>query len=170
MSQANRSWWNVIPRTAKIIAAVLYVIAFPLIRFGLETDQDMRQWLAWQKMLFSLGIPFVGVLLILLLGFVYGDAKRRGMRYAMWTVIAALMPYALGVILYFVVREPLLISCPTCHALAQRGFAFCPKCGTALTCFCTKCGRAVEPGWSHCAYCGMSQGNSMGQTGQLPSA
>lgn len=167
MSQANGSWWNVIPRTAKIIAAVLYVIAFPLIRFGLETDQDMRQWLAWQKMLFSLGIPFVGALCILLLGFVYGDGKRRGMRYAMWTVIAALMPYALGIILYFVVREPLLVPCPTCQTRAQRGFAFCPKCGTALTRFCTKCGRAVEPGWSHCAYCGASQGTS---TGQLPPA
>ena len=155
MNQPN-GFWKVVPNPAKIIAALSYAGFAVLIRFALlPTDADMRQWLEWQKDLFSVGIPLVLPLYILLVGYVYGDAKRRGMRHVMWTLIAALMPYVIGMIIYFVVRDPVLLNCPKCQTMAQRGFAFCPKCGAGLSNFCPRCGRTIESGWVHCAYCGV---------------
>jgi predicted amidophosphoribosyltransferase len=94
--------------------------------------------------------------MVLLVGYVYSDAKRRGMRYVLWTWLAALIPNAIGIILYFVLREPLLVNCTHCGAQARPGFTFCPKCGGSLSPACPQCRRAVEPGWTHCVQCGAS--------------
>jgi hypothetical protein len=56
---------------------------------------------------------------VLLNGYVYADAKRRGMRYVMWTWPAILIPNAIGVILYFVLRDPLLVNCTQWGAQVQ---------------------------------------------------
>ena len=43
----------------------------------------------------------------LCLGYVYADAKRRGMRPVLWTLIAALFPHLFGFLLYFALRQPM---------------------------------------------------------------
>jgi hypothetical protein len=97
-------------------------------------------------------------LLIFLYGFlvsyVYGDAKRRGMRPGIWALVAALVPNALGLIAYFLLREPLLQPCGACGASARRDCAFCPNCGSPLRPVCPACRRPLETAWSHCAHCG----------------
>jgi hypothetical protein len=90
----------------------------------------------------------------LLAGYVYADAKRRGMRYVMWTFLAVLVPNAIGFILYFVLRDPLLVSCASCGARARQNLSYCPQCGSPLGRSCPQCHRTVEPGWANCAYCG----------------
>ncbi len=62
------------------------------------------------------GMPLF--VLVLLIGYVYADAKRRGMRYVMWTLLAIFIPNAIGIILYFVMRDPLLAAL---HALRRAG-------------------------------------------------
>jgi hypothetical protein len=89
-----------------------------------------------------------------LVSYVYGDAKRRGMRQVLWTLIAFFVPNALGFIAYFLLREPLLQPCAACGATARRDFAFCPQCGAPLPRVCPSCRRPVEPIWPHCAHCG----------------
>ncbi|MGH9333034.1 MAG: zinc ribbon domain-containing protein, partial [Vicinamibacteria bacterium] len=89
-----------------------------------------------------------------LVSYVFGDAKRRGMRHVIWTLVAALVPNALGFIAYFLLREPLLQPCGACGATARRDFAFCPQCGSPLPRACPSCRRPVETTWSHCAHCG----------------
>jgi hypothetical protein len=89
-----------------------------------------------------------------LVSYVYGDAKRRGMRQGVWALVAALVPNALGFIAYFLLREPLLKPCGACGATARRDFAFCPQCGSPLRQVCPACRRPVETIWSHCAHCG----------------
>jgi hypothetical protein len=89
-----------------------------------------------------------------LVSYVYGDAKRRGMRHVIWTLVAAFGPNALGFIAYFLLREPLLQPCAACGATARRDFAFCPQCGSPLPRVCPSCRRPVEPIWPHCAHCG----------------
>ena len=69
----------------------------------------------------------------LLVSYVYGDARRRGMRHVLWTVVAACVPNGLGFIAYFLLREPLLPPCAGCGAPARRGFAFCPRCGAPVS-------------------------------------
>lgn len=89
-----------------------------------------------------------------LVSYVYGDAKRRGMRAGLWAVVAALVPHVLGFIAYFLLREPLLRPCGACGATARREFAFCPQCGSPRAGVCPACRRPVEPAWNHCAHCG----------------
>jgi hypothetical protein len=109
---------------------------------------------------FTARIPFAVplALFIFLYGFlvsyVYGDARRRGMRHRIWAVVAAVAPNGLGFIAYFLLREPLLQRCGACGATARREFAFCPECGSPLAGVCQACRRPVEPVWSHCAHCG----------------
>lgn len=107
------------------------------------------------------GRIFVGLLLGLLcltygllVSYVYGDARRRGMRHVLWTLVAAFVPNALGLIAYFILREPLLQPCGSCGATARRDFAFCPQCGSPLPRVCPSCRRPVELAWTHCAHCG----------------
>ena len=90
----------------------------------------------------------------LVLGYVYGDARRRGMRYGMWTLLAVFIPNGIGVVLYFILREPMPSYCSKCGSPAKQGHAFCPSCGANVLPSCSQCHRAGQPGWSHCAWCG----------------
>lgn len=89
-----------------------------------------------------------------LVAYVYGDARRRGMRHGVWALVAACVPNALGFIAYFLLREPLPQPCRACGAAARRDLAFCPRCGAPLPGACPACRRPVETAWSHCAHCG----------------
>jgi len=91
---------------------------------------------------------------VLLLGYVWGDARRRGMNHVLWTLLALFIPYAVGVILYFLLREPLPVPCPSCATPARKGHAFCASCGAAVRTACQQCRQPVEAGWRNCAGCG----------------
>jgi hypothetical protein len=101
-------------------------------------------------------VPLIFVLWVLLIGYVNGDARRRGMRHTGWTLLAIFTPSGLGVILYFLFREPLLRPCPSCHAGNKTGLSYCPNCGYALKMACPGCTRPVDEGWKNCAHCGVS--------------
>lgn len=146
---------KIIPRTAKVIAIVLYLgLATCIFLFALPSDPKMREWPIAGRFAFSYGIMSLVGMMVLLIGYVYGDAKRRGMRYQMWTWLAALIPDGIGIILYFILRDPLPSPCPKCSTMVKHGFAFCPDCGTPIRITCPQCGKAVEHGWRNCAYCG----------------
>ena len=121
----------------------------------MRTDASMMQWPEAGKILFAFGIPIFMTCFILLVGYVNGDAKRRGMRRVMWTLLALLIPNGIGIILYFILRDPLAAPCPKCSAPSRPGFAFCPQCGATLAPACPQCKHAVEPNWANCAYCGV---------------
>jgi hypothetical protein len=144
-----RREFQVAPRAGVAISTVLAVLAGLLWSFVAARGFPPPA---------RVGLTAVFVLLVFLYGFlvsyVYGDAKRRGMRYRLWAVVAAVVPNALGFIAYFLLREPLLRRCTACGAAARRDFAFCPQCGAALAEACPACRRPVEPAWSHCAHCG----------------
>jgi hypothetical protein len=150
---------RLIPWPAWVVAVLLYTcISTVVLQFVIPSDPQMNQWQAWQKYLFSFGMPSIVFGYVLLIGFVNGDAKRRGMRYVMWTFLAALVPNALGIILYFLFRDPLPTPCSKCGALAPHSFSFCPLCGTGLVRTCPNCRRAVQAAWANCAYCGTKLG------------
>ncbi len=98
--------------------------------------------------------PTVLLIYVLLVSYVYGDSRRRGMRPVLWTLVALFVPNAIGIIAYFILREPVLHPCPSCGTAARREFAFCPSCGITLARACPSCRRPVEPIWTHCAHCG----------------
>lgn len=145
---------KVIPVPAWIIALAVYVsMASVLLIVAIPSDREMSRWPTWGAVVFSLGISIIVFVFTLLIGYVNGDAKRRGMRRGLWTVIAILVPNAIGIILYFFMRES-LTTCSQCHAQVRSTFAFCSNCGAALRAACPVCRRPIESGWKNCAHCG----------------
>jgi Double zinc ribbon/Phospholipase_D-nuclease N-terminal len=146
-----------IPRTAWIIAFACYAALAILIHFLMSPDRGpggMATWPLAGQLAFNFLIPVILLLHILLCGYIYGDAKRRGMRQVMWTLLAMFVPDFIGVILYFILRDPLPGDCPSCHSLVLAKFTFCPNCGTSVRPVCPQCGKAIDPGWTNCGYCG----------------
>jgi hypothetical protein len=91
---------------------------------------------------------------ILIVGYIAADARRRGMRVLLWTLLAIFIPNAIGIILYFILRQPLLRTCSQCGATADSTYTFCPSCGATLGKNCPSCHRSIESGWAHCPRCG----------------
>ena len=58
---------------------------------------------------------------VLLVGYVFGDARRRAMNAVLWTLLAIFIPSGIGIILYFILRDPIPAVCPGCGALAAEG-------------------------------------------------
>src|SRR5713101_8193561 len=99
---------RVIPRTAWVIAFVAYFVFTTLIfNFALPSDPKLSTWPLAGKIAFVYGMFLLVFALILLVGYVFADARRREMRYVMWTWLAALIPDGIGIILYFILRDPL---------------------------------------------------------------
>jgi RNA polymerase subunit RPABC4/transcription elongation factor Spt4 len=147
-----------IPRPAWIVASMVGLVPLiGLIGFAV---------IAWQAPgggpATSLGwivVPFVilaplAFLYVLLIGYVYGDARRRGMRQVLWTLLAIFVPNGIGILIYFLLRQPPQVSCPRCQAQLQPGLSFCPNCGSPMGPACPQCHRLTEAGWSHCGHCG----------------
>ncbi len=146
---------RVIPPAAWIVAFLAY-LAFVLLTYQvfLPHDKAMSLWQDWQKLLFATGVPLFLIPYVLLIGYIYGDAKRRRMRHVMWMLLAIFIPNLIGVLLYFLLRDPLPAPCPKCGKVADGTYTFCPHCGTELARSCAVCHRMIEPGWDNCAYCG----------------
>jgi hypothetical protein len=105
----------------------------------------------------AIAIPVATILF--LIGYVYRDAKRRGMSAGAWTflVIALLPAYLLlGFIVYFVMREPLPYDCPQCGTNVGARFNYCPNCNYNLHPSCPQCKREVFDGDKFCSFCGQS--------------
>jgi len=147
---------KVIPGTARFIAALIYILAAAGIALFVvfSHDQGLAHTPQVGKLLMILGVGIVPAIYVLLLGYVYADAKRRGMRYVLWTLLAIFIPDAIGVILYFILRGPLMKPCPGCSQVLKSGYTFCPHCGASLLPTCPNCGRGVELGWANCPQCG----------------
>jgi len=125
-----RSEFEVIPQTAKYIAGIMAVgmalVFILLISLGkVGVPEGLTLMCAG-----ALGGAFVGAL-VLLAGYVYGDAQRRGMPAGWWTLLVLLVPNFIGFLLYFLLRKPLLAVCANCNSGVEPGSAFCPRCGAA---------------------------------------
>ena len=140
-----------IPFGAWITAGIVFLVCFITLSLIFWSESDSPVWL---KFLLTVVAPLALAGYALLIGYVYGDARRRGMRYVMWTLLAIFLTNGIGIILYFILREPLLVYCSRCGAGVQPSHAFCPRCGAAVQPACPACHRTIQPGWTHCAWCG----------------
>jgi len=96
--------------------------------------------------------------------FIYHDAGRRGMNQLLWTLVAIFTPNLLGVVLYLILRKPVLTECSGCGAKLEPQLLYCPACGRQLRRKCPACGAIVEPGHQFCGSCGKSLPGSGGAT------
>ena len=158
MNQAKshfRSELAIIPSVARVIAALVFVV-MQICLLGLLPHFVNRSEIP--PMPFMVLISLVGGavlgIIVLMVGYVYADSKRRGMNALLWTLLVIFVPKALGFIAYFLLRKPLLIPCPNCGTEVGSDFRYCPKCGHALTPSCSHCGRSISSGYVCCPYCG----------------
>jgi len=149
-----RNQLRVIPRAAWIIALCCYFGLVITLYFVVPIGSDTSSWPRAGQFAFIFLLPLVFFLIIPLYGYIFGDAKRRGMRYVMWTLLAIFVPDFIGVIIYFILRDPLPADCPSCHSRVPAKFTFCPQCGNPLSPYCPQCGKSVERAWANCGYCG----------------
>ena len=151
---------RVIPKAAWILAGLVYLCtALPLFFLVAPSDPEMRKLPPWAQALLIFGFLLVLVVWVALVGYIYGDAKRRQLRYVMWTLLAIFIPNWIGIILYFILRDYSILRdptkpCPGCGKVVQAGFPFCPHCGASLQPKCPTCGKPVDPSWVNCAHCG----------------
>jgi hypothetical protein len=102
---------------------------------------------------------------LFLFGYVNRDAKRRGMNSTLWTLLVILLfpaYFALGFIIYFLMREPLPYPCPQCGNTVGARFNFCPNCKCNLYPACPQCKREVVETDKFCPYCGNDLKTSVG--------
>ena len=143
---------RLIPKVMVVVAALVFLGIQALFYLVVFPHDPHSPPLAVQVLMAT----FMGILLgvlMLIIGYVNRDAKRRGMRYVLWTVLVCIIPNAIGFIVYFVVRQPIRGSCPQCGAVVNPGFNFCPKCKFLLHPACPECHRAIEVGAVFCPYC-----------------
>lgn len=146
---------KVIPGLAWMIALALFAcLSLFLVYVAIPQDPKLSRWPFGADLIFAASVSFILFVFVLLVGYVNGDARRRGMRRVLWTVIAIFVPNGIGIILYFFMREPVLETCPKCRTQVRSTFAFCPNCGAQLRTACPNCRRPTEPGWKTCAFCG----------------
>ncbi len=147
---------RIIPTPARVVAAIIYVVwaigFWAMFTFSGDPGISRTPIVGVAALMLLASIPVV--IWILLIGYVYADAKRRGMRYVLWTLLSIFIPNAIGIILYFILRDPPMRPCPGCSHTVKGGYAFCPHCGVNLAPACPNCKRAVEPGWRNCPACG----------------
>ncbi len=161
--------WALVPAGARWIAALVALamtgLMASLFLLPLLIEHEYKGLLfVFPLFLMSLiGAAMLGVY-ALLIGYVYGDARRRGMNQVMWTLLAVFIPSAVGVILYFILRDPVPVPCPGCGTPARKGHAYCASCGVAVRPACPQCRQPVEPGWRNCARCGAALAPSAATT------
>lgn len=145
---------KIIPRPAWIVGFLLSaVLVLPIMIGPMRSDREVREWPAVAKIALISVVPIFLVAYCALVGFIYADARRRRMRHVMWAWLA-LVPYFVGVILYFILRDPLPTPCPRCGTDVPQTFAFCPGCGASVHPTCSQCGKSLQREWVNCPHCG----------------
>jgi RNA polymerase subunit RPABC4/transcription elongation factor Spt4 len=108
--------------------------------------------------------------LFFMLGYVYRDAKRRGMHPALWTLLVLILSggyFFIGLIIYLLVREPLPYTCPQCASKVNARFNFCPNCKYNLHPACPQCQREVADDDKFCPYCATELHHSPKPVGEI---
>jgi hypothetical protein len=90
----------------------------------------------------------------LLVGYVSRDVKRRHMSAPLWMLIVVVMPGGIGAVVYFLLRQPIMIRCPNCTTELTAGVHFCPQCRFQVAPVCGQCFRGVQITDAYCPQCG----------------
>lgn len=141
-----------IPRWLISVAVALFVIGQVVAQIVYRYTPHRQERLI-EIMGVAAGMALFLGLLLLFFGYIYRDAKRRGMNAPLWTLLAIFVPYLIGAIIYFLMREPLPYNCPQCGATVTARFNFCPSCKYNLRPACPQCKHEVGAQDKYCAYC-----------------
>ncbi len=95
----------------------------------------------------------LAALYVLMIGYITNDAPRRGMSMRLW-MICVVMPGGIGAVLYFLLRQPILATCPACGSHVESDYHYCPQCAYQVTACCKNCYRSARVTDIYCVHCG----------------
>jgi hypothetical protein len=155
MNSTFRNELKIIPQFARFLAFTVGICGMLAVFAGAHLDAKIP----------AAAVPFLAILCaivvicwILLLGYVYGDAARRGMSPVLWTLICIFVPNLIGFIIYFLMRKSLARYCNKCGFPVEEGFRYCPRCSSPQVPICGGCGQPVKAEYACCPYCGHGVG------------
>ena len=124
-----KSGFSLIPIGAKVAAALVFLaIVAGLNWFFVDRNTLGLAEVGLVTVIGAMGGLFAAAY-VLLAGYVYADASRRGMPAIAWTALTVLVPNAIGFVLYFLLRKPIVHPCPNCGCGVAQDAAFCSRCG-----------------------------------------
>jgi len=124
-----KSEFSLIPIGAKVAAASVFLaIIAGLNWFFVDRNTLGVAEVGLVNVIGAMGGLFAAAY-VLLAGYVYADASRRGMPAIAWTALTVLVPNAIGFVLYFLLRKPIVHPCPNCGCGVAEDAAFCSRCG-----------------------------------------
>ena len=124
-----KSGFSLIPFGAKVAAALVFLaIVAGLNWFFVDRNSLGLAEVGLVTVIGAMGGLFAAAY-VLLAGYVYADASRRGMPAIAWTALTVLVPNAIGFVLYFLLRKPIVHPCPNCGCGVAQDAAFCSGCG-----------------------------------------
>ncbi len=159
---------RIIPVWAWVLAGIAFVAAQVVFNGGPLWPSGAPP--AWCRAVLGLLAGIGGGCFLLLIGYINRDAKRRGMSPVLWTIMAVIIPNLLGIILFFLLRQPLGSTCPHCGNAVQTGFNFCPRCNHKLSPSCPQCQRLVSVNDVYCPYCGTALRGQAAPSSRPPEA
>jgi hypothetical protein len=122
---------NTVPKAVQVgafaIIAAAVLIGLAVGCYAVANGEGLRPMLVYTSAALASGV--VIAIWLLCLGYVNGDARRRGMPPILWTLIVAFIPNLLGFLLYFALRRPIALPCPHCGQATTAGQRFCSWCG-----------------------------------------
>ena len=139
-------WW------ASTLAVVLF-LGTPVLMHLFAFRRDPNPPPVPLQVLFGVLTGTLAAFFMLLIGYVNRDSKRRGMNSALWTLLVIFIPNAIGFILYFLLRQPILVLCPQCGTATNANVNYCSKCKYNLRPSCPNCKHAISPDDRFCSYC-----------------
>lgn len=143
---------KMIPSLAKVVAVLLFICMNAFVYYVMKREANPPA-LPLQVLLGLLAGSVLAAF-ALLAGYVNRDSRRRGMNHVAWTLIVIFVPNAIGFILYFLLRQPIMRRCPRCGETSRPEFNYCPRCDLQLNPICGECGKTARLGDKFCPYCG----------------
>ena len=174
----NLRFWDefrIIPRWLIVLVVLLFLLAQGIavlvnLTAPQRGDQVFPPELKDNPVLASFALAgLVSLVSIFMVGFIFlvayvnRDASRRGMNAALWTILILIfLPTwgLIGLVIYFLMREPLPYPCPQCGSSVSARFNFCPNCKCNLQPSCPQCKREVAELDKFCPFCGTDLGPS----------
>jgi lipid-A-disaccharide synthase-like uncharacterized protein len=142
---------RLIPNWSIALAILVFLAAQYLFHFVLPHN---RHELMPMRLLmgYSWGTLFASY--VLLVGYVSRDVRRRDMPAGLWMLIVTIMPGGVGAVVYFLLRQPVLMRCPNCITEIPSTYHFCPQCRFQVAPVCGQCFRSVKITDAFCTNCG----------------